>query len=41
MGSTNAVAAAAVAFVGSHFLLSHPLRGHLALAVAAIARYLQ
>ena len=26
MGSTNAVAAAAVAFVGSHFLLSHPLR---------------
>lgn len=29
MGSTNAVAAAAVAFVGSHFLLSHPLRGRL------------
>jgi uncharacterized membrane protein len=26
MGSTNAVAAAAIAFVGSHFLLSHPLR---------------
>ena len=26
MGNTNAVAAAAVAFVGSHFLLSHPLR---------------
>ncbi|MDF3835883.1 NnrU family protein [Cupriavidus basilensis] len=29
MGSTNAVAAAAVAFVGSHFLLSHPLRRRL------------
>ncbi|OAJ57420.1 MFS transporter [Paraburkholderia ginsengiterrae] len=26
MGSTSAVAAAAIAFVGSHFLLSHPLR---------------
>ena len=26
MGSINAVVAAAVAFVGSHFLLSHPLR---------------
>ncbi|WP_345815153.1 NnrU family protein [Paraburkholderia sp. PREW-6R] len=27
MGSISAVVAAAVAFVGSHFLLSHPLRG--------------
>lgn len=29
MGSINAVIAAAVAFVGSHFLLSHPCRGRL------------
>ncbi len=29
MESTNAVAVAAIAFVGSHFLLSHPLRGGL------------
>ncbi|MFM0270646.1 NnrU family protein [Paraburkholderia aspalathi] len=29
MGSTSAVAAAAVAFVGSHFVLSHPLRRRL------------
>ena len=29
MGSINAVVAAAVAFVGSHFLLSHPLRSRL------------
>ncbi|CAG4894985.1 NnrU family protein [Paraburkholderia saeva] len=29
MGSTSAVATAAVAFVGSHFLLSHPLRSRL------------
>ncbi|RKE37038.1 putative membrane protein [Paraburkholderia sp. BL23I1N1] len=33
MGSINAVAAAAVAFVGSHFLLSHPLRGRLVSAI--------
>ncbi|MCY1259876.1 NnrU protein [compost metagenome] len=33
MGSTYAVAAAAVAFVGSHFLLSHPLRGRLVRAL--------
>ncbi|ANB77045.1 NnrU family protein [Paraburkholderia phytofirmans] len=33
MGSTNAVAAAAVAFVGSHFLLSHPLRRRLVRAI--------
>ncbi|CAE6749887.1 NnrU family protein [Paraburkholderia haematera] len=33
MGSTSAVAAAAVAFVGSHFLLSHPLRGRLVRAI--------
>ena len=33
MGSTNAVIAAAVAFVGSHFLLSHPLRGRLVRAM--------
>jgi uncharacterized membrane protein len=33
MGSTNAVAAAAVAFVGSHFLLSHPLRKGLVRAI--------
>lgn len=33
MGSTSAVAAAAVAFVGSHFLLSHPLRGLLVRAI--------
>ena len=29
MGSTSAVAAAGVAFVGSHFVLSHPLRRRL------------
>ena len=33
MDSTGAVAVAAVAFVGSHFLLSHPLRGVLARAI--------
>jgi len=33
MGSTNAVVAAAVAFVGSHFLLSHPLRRRLVRAI--------
>jgi uncharacterized membrane protein len=33
MGSTYAVAAAAVAFVGSHFLLSHPLRAPLVRAI--------
>ncbi len=33
MGSTSAVAAAAVAFVGSHFLLSHPLRSRLVRAI--------
>ena len=33
MGSTNEVVAAAVAFVGSHFLLSHPLRGRVVRAV--------
>ncbi|AXL50941.1 MFS transporter [Paraburkholderia caffeinilytica] len=33
MGSTNAVAAAAVAFVGSHFVLSHPLRRRLVSAI--------
>ncbi|KAH0437184.1 NnrU family protein [Paraburkholderia fungorum] len=33
MGSTSAVAAAAIAFVGSHFLLSHPLRGLLVRAI--------
>ncbi|MCX4151602.1 NnrU family protein [Paraburkholderia madseniana] len=33
MGSTSAVAAAAVAFVGSHFVLSHPLRGRLVSAI--------
>jgi uncharacterized membrane protein len=33
MGTTNAVAAAAVAFVGSHFVLSHPLRGALVRAI--------
>ncbi|MBK5121070.1 MFS transporter [Burkholderia sp. R-69980] len=33
MGSTNAVAAAAIAFVGSHFLLSHPLRSRLVRAI--------
>ncbi|MGF6775233.1 NnrU family protein [Paraburkholderia sp. GAS334] len=37
MGSTNAVAAAAVAFVGSHFLLSHPLRGRLVRAIGEAA----
>ena len=29
MGSIGAVVVASVAFVGSHFLLSHPLRGPL------------
>jgi uncharacterized membrane protein len=33
MGSIGAVVAAAVAFVGSHFLLSHPLRKPLAGAI--------
>lgn len=33
MGSIHAVAAAAIAFVGSHFLLSHPLRGRLVRAI--------
>ncbi|CAE6772341.1 hypothetical protein R69927_06621 [Paraburkholderia domus] len=33
MGSTNAVAAAAIAFVGSHFILSHPLRSRLVRAI--------
>ncbi|HEX7932348.1 MAG TPA: NnrU family protein [Paraburkholderia sp.] len=33
MESTNAVAAAAVAFVGTHFVLSHPLRGPLVRAI--------
>ncbi|MGA7812543.1 NnrU family protein [Caballeronia sp.] len=33
MGTTSAVAAAAVAFVGSHLLLSHPLRGRLVRAI--------
>ncbi|HYS66464.1 MAG TPA: NnrU family protein [Paraburkholderia sp.] len=33
MGSTNAVVAAAAAFVGGHFLLSHPLRGRLVRAI--------
>ncbi|SOE94769.1 Uncharacterized membrane protein [Burkholderia sp. D7] len=33
MGSTSAVAAAAVAFVGGHFLLSHPLRRRLVQAI--------
>lgn len=35
MDSTQAVAVAAVAFVGSHFLLSHPLRGVLVRAIGA------
>jgi len=33
MGSTSTVAVAAVVFVGSHFLLSHPLRGRLVRAI--------
>ena len=33
MGSTSAVAAAAVAFVGSHFVLSHALRRPLVSAI--------
>ncbi|MBN3845879.1 MFS transporter [Paraburkholderia sp. Ac-20342] len=33
MGSINAVLAAAVVFVGSHFLLSHPLRSRLVGAI--------
>jgi uncharacterized membrane protein len=37
MGSTSAVAAAAVAFLGSHFLLSHPLRGPLVRAIGEAA----
>lgn len=36
MGSTNAVAAAAVAFVGSHFLLSHPFRRRLVSAIGEV-----
>ncbi|MFM0239289.1 NnrU family protein [Paraburkholderia phytofirmans] len=37
MGSTSAVAAAAIAFVGSHFLLSHPLRRPLVGAIGEAA----
>lgn len=37
MGSTSAVAAAAVAFLGSHFLLSHPLRRPLVRAIGEAA----
>ncbi|MFM0591639.1 NnrU family protein [Paraburkholderia dilworthii] len=37
MDSTQAVAVAAVAFVGSHFVLSHPLRGVLVRAIGAAA----
>jgi uncharacterized membrane protein len=36
MGSIDAVVAAAVAFVGSHFLLSHPLRRGLVRAVGEV-----
>ncbi|MFM0198704.1 NnrU family protein [Paraburkholderia fungorum] len=36
MGSTNAVVAAAVVFVGSHFVLSHPLRRPLARALGEV-----
>ena len=36
MGSTNAVAAAAIAFVGSHFVLSHPLRKPLVRAIGEL-----
>ncbi|MFT4067920.1 NnrU family protein [Paraburkholderia sp.] len=36
MGSINAVVAAAVAFVGSHFLLSHPLRRSLIRALGEV-----
>src|ERR1700761_2392511 len=36
MGSTNAVVAAAVVFVGSHFVLSHPLRRPLARALGDV-----
>lgn len=36
MGSTDAVVAAAVAFVGSHFVLSHPLRRPLARALGEV-----
>ncbi|MFL9965992.1 NnrU family protein [Paraburkholderia sediminicola] len=36
MGSINAVVAAAVAFVGSHFLLSHPLRRGLVRAMGEV-----
>jgi uncharacterized membrane protein len=36
MGSINAVVAAAVAFVGSHFLLSHPLRKGLVRAMGEV-----
>lgn len=36
MGSINAVVAAAVAFVGSHFLLSHPLRGRLVRSIGEV-----
>ncbi|PRX31270.1 putative membrane protein [Paraburkholderia sp. BL18I3N2] len=37
MGSTSAVAAAAIAFLGSHFLLSHPLRRPLVGAIGEAA----
>jgi uncharacterized membrane protein len=37
MGSLNTVVAAAVAFVGSHFLLSHPLRRGLVSAMGEAA----
>ncbi|MFL9918142.1 NnrU family protein [Paraburkholderia fungorum] len=36
MGSTNAVLAAAVVFVGSHFVLSHPLRRPLVRALGEV-----
>lgn len=37
MGNIDAVAVAAVVFVGSHFLLSHPLRRPLAGAIGEVA----
>jgi uncharacterized membrane protein len=33
MGSINSIVVAAIGFVGSHFLLSHPLRGRLVRAI--------
>ncbi|WP_233837165.1 NnrU family protein [Paraburkholderia sp. ZP32-5] len=36
MGSVETLVAAAVAFVGSHFLLSHPLRRHLVGALGEV-----